>query len=273
MTTKMYMMKLETNLHVGNGDINYNIIDNEVEKDVLTEQPIIYSSGMKGAFREYFTNELKSDDSLIEQIFGSKPTNTSEEDKIKKPGELKFFDGYCLLLSMRNSKGNSPYSLVTTKTNIEHLIERMNLLEMALEHKDKCDLSLLDDSSNYFIKKVLNKELEVEGNDIKQKCPDTNIKNIFEKLIGKDTADIVIFSNEKMNDYNLPVIARNVLEDKISKNLWYEEFVPYQSYFYTFVNGEEDLLKKFNEQVVNKVIQFGANESIGYGLVKITEVK
>lgn len=60
MTTKMYMMKLETNLHVGNGDINYNIIDNEVEKDVLTEQPIIYSSGMKGAFREYFTNELKS---------------------------------------------------------------------------------------------------------------------------------------------------------------------------------------------------------------------
>ena len=28
MTTKMYMMKLETNLHVGNGDINYNIIDN-----------------------------------------------------------------------------------------------------------------------------------------------------------------------------------------------------------------------------------------------------
>ena len=47
MTTKMYMMKLETNLHVGNGDINYNIIDNEVEKDVLTEQPIIYSSGMK----------------------------------------------------------------------------------------------------------------------------------------------------------------------------------------------------------------------------------
>lgn len=273
MATKMYMMKLETNLHVGNGDINYNIIDNEVEKDVLTEQPIIYSSGMKGAFREYFTNELKSDDSLIEQIFGSKPTNTSEEDKIKKPGELKFFDGYCLLLSMRNSKGNSPYSLVTTKTNIEDLIERMNLFEIALEHKDKCDLSLLDDSSNYFIKKVLNKELEVEGNDIKQECPDTNIKNIFEKLIGKDTADIVIFSNEKMNDYNLPVIARNVLEDKISKNLWYEEFVPYQSYFYTFVNGEEDLLKKFNEQIVNKVIQFGANESIGYGLVKITEVK
>lgn len=63
---------------------------------------------------------------------------------------------------MRNSKGNSPYSLVTTKTNIEDLIERMNLFEIALEHKDKCELSLLDDSSNYFIKKVLNKELEVE---------------------------------------------------------------------------------------------------------------
>ena len=30
-----------TNMHVGNGDVNYNIIDNEVEKDPITGYPTI----------------------------------------------------------------------------------------------------------------------------------------------------------------------------------------------------------------------------------------
>ena len=43
-----------TNMHVGNGDVNYYIIDYEVEKDPVTGYPTINASGVKGAFREYF---------------------------------------------------------------------------------------------------------------------------------------------------------------------------------------------------------------------------
>ena len=40
MKSIVYILETITNLHVGNGDINYNIIDNEVEKD-LNGYPII----------------------------------------------------------------------------------------------------------------------------------------------------------------------------------------------------------------------------------------
>ena len=46
-----------TNMHVGNGDVNYNIIDNEVEKDPVTGYPTINASGVKGALREFFNGD------------------------------------------------------------------------------------------------------------------------------------------------------------------------------------------------------------------------
>ena len=46
MKSIIYILEPITNLHVGNGDINYNIIDNEVEKDPLTNYPMINSSGI-----------------------------------------------------------------------------------------------------------------------------------------------------------------------------------------------------------------------------------
>ncbi|WP_296883678.1 type III-B CRISPR module RAMP protein Cmr4 [Thomasclavelia sp.] len=269
MATKMYLMKLETNLHVGNGDINYNIVDNEVERDVLTNQPIIYSSGMKGAFREYFTNELKIGDQSIIDIFGSDPKN-SKNDQDKKPGGLKFFNGNCILLAMRNSAGTKPYSLVTTKTNLMHLVERMKLFNIPSNYKDKCDFNKISDLNNYSLSN--NNGLEVEGKAIQQRIQDSTFKNMLLDLGIDREHDIVIFSNKSMEDYNLPVVARNVLENKISKNLWYEEFVPYNSYFYTFVSGNDDLLELFDLQVKNKIVQFGANQSIGYGLVKMISI-
>jgi CRISPR-associated protein Cmr4 len=37
------------------------------------------------------------------------------------------------------------------------------------------------------------------------------------------------------SDYNLPVIARNNLENGESKNLWYEQIVPHQSRFVFYI--------------------------------------
>ena len=69
-----------TNMHVGNGDVNFNIIDNEVERDVVTGYPTINASGVKGALREYFkknvAEELKG---LIDVISVSLNGSTKEE--------------------------------------------------------------------------------------------------------------------------------------------------------------------------------------------------
>ncbi len=67
---------------------------------------------------------------------------------------------------------------------------------------------------------------------------------------------------------NLPVIARNHLENGISKNLWYEQVVPHEAEFIVAVIYPEgfDFQRNFNQHVHNNMIQIGANATIGYGI-------
>ena len=49
MIMKAELMKISclTNLHVGSGDIKFEIIDGQVEKDPITNYPVIFASGVK----------------------------------------------------------------------------------------------------------------------------------------------------------------------------------------------------------------------------------
>ncbi|KGN75942.1 CRISPR-associated protein Cmr4 [Porphyromonas gulae] len=94
----------------------------------------------------------------------------------------------------------------------------------------------------------------------------SNIEALLPKGIEKD------LSNEALEQ--LPVIARNKLENGKSENLWYEEVVPAESRFVFFVSYDnEEIFAKFDKIIQEKVIQIGANGSIGYGFCKITNLK
>ncbi|MCD4675191.1 MAG: hypothetical protein K8S18_04240 [Desulfobacula sp.] len=54
MTTTFYKIRTITNLHVGAGDANYGVIDNLVQRDVVTGLPVIHGSSLKGAIREFY---------------------------------------------------------------------------------------------------------------------------------------------------------------------------------------------------------------------------
>ena len=77
------------------------------------------------------------------------------------------------------------------------------------------------------------------------------------------------------SDDNLPIIARNVLENGESKNLGYEQVVPAETVFYTLMDDTLDkastLAKKITED--NAIVQIGANATIGYGYCKFTNLK
>jgi CRISPR-associated protein Cmr4 len=73
----------------------------------------------------------------------------------------------------------------------------------------------------------------------------------------------------KLTD-ELPVIARNYLEDGTSKNLWYEEFVPREAVFGTLLQGPEELLAVLKTKLDNQVFQIGANATVGYGYCLFT---
>lgn len=240
----MIRLKCITNLHVGNGDVNYNIVDNEVEKDPVTGYPMINSSGVKGALRKY----LKGNDNEIawfgqERKSADMEVNNQDKTSVQN-GKLSILDAMMLAIPMRASKGAKAYYLAST----EDAIEKYNAL-----------------AEVYEIAARVNKVREIGGDkrDIELEG-EINPKSEYD-------GDIYVVSSKSMNSYSLPVLARNCLDDGRSVNLWYEEYVPHESEFYFPVLSEDaGLLDAFKDAVNGKIIQLGGHASIGYGLCKVT---
>ncbi|MGN1168297.1 MAG: RAMP superfamily CRISPR-associated protein [Lachnospiraceae bacterium] len=242
---KTFMIKMEclTNLHVGNGDVNYNIVDNEVEKDYATGAPVINSSGIKGAFRSYFST---ANNANVTEWFGSSP----KEKESHKQGKLKFIGATLLARPYRTTMGDKPFYLVTTDDDLN-------------EYRKMCDAFGIDPKCDEKGKL----EIAVEGIELKDE----------KRYLLEDEFETVVISDgnrkKAIREAMLPVISRNHLESGISSNLWYEEVVPHESVFYSFVAAEdtdESLLRDFANSINGKVIQFGGNASIGYGLCKVS---
>ena len=247
MKTNMYFLETITNLHMGDGDVNFNIIDNEVERDDLLGLPVMNSSGIKGALREYF--RMKKSDAVV-AIFG----NENKKGVESKPGKVKFHNGECIAVSMRNSNGKTPFSVVTNEAAMENLEFKMEAVwNWKLDRPSKISAVEIEGFTGYRL-------------DI--------FNTIFEQLDSQVKLNLAVLDYEDFKEVSLPVIARNELKDGISNNLWYEEYVPHHSVFFTFVSFEEDCLADiFDEQVNGKMIQFGANASIGQGFVKWIKVE
>ena len=93
--------------------------------------------------------------------------------------------------------------------------------------------------------------------------------------------DIALFHNDDYRELDLPVLARNHLEDGESQNLWYEEIVPKASKFYFVIikptnldDKDKPKLEAFEKAFENgsQRVQIGANKSIGYGFTNIQKV-
>jgi CRISPR-associated protein Cmr4 len=238
-------MECLTNMHVGSGDVNYNIIDNEVERDPVTGLPTINSSGVKGALRNHF--KLSAVDN-IEQFFGNEHSNEKNQNN-STPGNCKFLNANLLLRPMRVSKGNRPYVLVTTK----------EILEQFKEHTSNFGIT-----NSFFElnedKLIIEKKEMVEGYNVRF------LQGVNSSFID---SQIAVMEHKDYKSVDLPVIARNHLENGISQNLWYEEIVPHKSVFYFTVLSTDGNIDNY---IDGEMIQFGGNASIGYGLTKITKI-
>lgn len=258
MNSKFYKITCITNMHVGNGDINFTVIDREVEKDVLTGYPIINSSGVKGAIREFMSgsdNEVK--------YFGSKVTDKLKDGKTNKPGHLKFLSARMLARPMRVSSGGSkPYKLVSTN-------------EMLKQAKELVETIKGKEVTNWNVELGAKDNTKVEGYEVY--TPNDSEGEAI-KMFGLE--DIVIMSSEDFKNVDLPVLARNCLENGMSTNLWYEEIVPYKSIFFFGVleneqvcNNEKKYLNEFDNEINNQMVQFGGNATIGYGLTIVNNIE
>jgi len=271
MKTALYTIKTLTNLHVGSGEINFDIIDNQVQRDFLG-RPHINSSSLKGALREHFSKNNTTNGRSTSYIFG--PDNN---ENIAQSGAYKFFEASLLTRPVRSNK--RPYFNAITIETIEELLEMFEDFSIDISQSVTDALKAM----------IANKPAEGEAY-IYEALKDVKIEHIhtvssqdpidgLEDLLG---TNLVLLHNDDMQQIALPVLARNHLHNGESKNLWYEEVVPKRSTFY-FVIGvpnnedtkEADELDKFNnafETSLAQNVQIGANATIGYGYSKIKRV-
>lgn len=262
----MYIITAKTHLHVGSGNSNAGVIDNLVQRDPADNLPCIYASSLKGAFREYFEVGPVKNKTLADIIFGE---GKNKDSQGTKKGSHIFHQASLLSIPARSNV--KLFYHATCKSVLKKFIEDAELFgkNVADLEKEVKALPTLEKKALVVGEIFDNMQIEdyFEFEKIESKIPNLTT------LLG---TDIVIFSDEDFkdlcSDYNLPVIARNNLENGQSKNLWYEQIVPRQAkfYFFTATNCETD---NFDEHVRGKNVQIGANASIGYGVCTISNFK
>lgn len=276
MKTELYTIEALTNLHVGAGDVNFNVIDNQVQRDAISTLPNIHSSSLKGAFREAF-RELREDKSratLCEKYIFGQENNSNET----QAGAYHFFEAQLLSRPVRSNK--KAYFNATSPKVIENFLETLDAFDIEFDDDVKNDLEKLSKLSP----KDNTPSIFEDISDVKvEDDRATYIKFDTSKLKDLLGESIVLFSDSDFKKLDLPVLARNQLENGESKNLWYEEVVPKKSKFFFYV-GTPDNLDKADEKekiqgynnkfkkLLEKPIQIGANKSIGYGFCKIERV-
>lgn len=238
MKNSVWLITAKTNLHVGNENMSsYGLIDKAIQRNALTGLPCINSSSLKGALNEWATHQetentkkniLDSDERLY--IFGVDKTNKKTETQ---KGSYIFFDANILFLPIQDD--TQLYKLATCESVLNSFREKIKLFGIICNN-DNTELT-------------------------------DNLKTIMDFR-----KEIKIISDEEFielcDDDNLPIIARNKLDNGESKNLWYEQILPQETVFYTLISGKEDGVFEKTLSGKSEIVQIGANATIGYGYCK-----
>lgn len=271
-----YLITCNTNMHVGSGDTTFGVVDNLVQRDPVTNHPTIHSPSLKGALREHFKgNEVKDD--VITYIFGYKNGNEKSEDGKKKDkpkdtqGNYRFFSAHLLSIPVRSDK--KPFFMATTPGLIKGFLETLQCFGITITNPNLNTLKDLTppkgtawtmDGDGACIEDVKS----VKSDAMENMKANTELTTLF-------GPNLALFHEEdfKAITEDLPVIARNNLENGESKNLWYEEIVPHQTRFFFVVGkGNSPSEKSEFEKTMKPIIQIGANATIGYGYTTIRKI-
>lgn len=249
MNYKVYSIRALTNMHVGGGDADFGVVDNLVQRDPVSGYPSIYSSSLKGALREYCNGE-----SFVGTIFGG-----------PNPGTYRFFSANLFAIPVRSNA--KPFFMATTPTILKEFLNTLKLFGIGQNGFE--DLKNMSEIQPIKDKALINENMAIRIEDWNSEqnvaIPDelTSIGNNI-TLLHED--------NFKELTAQLPVIARNNLENGKSTNLWYEEIVPRETLFYFILGYGDEYQNDFESKIVNGLVQIGANASVGYGFSKITRI-
>lgn len=219
MKTELYIIRTLSNMHVGSGDINFDIIDKQVQRNHLGI-PNINSSSLKGALRQHFEKQGQ----LTNYIFG--PPNDGNNPH--QTGAYSFFEAHLLTRPVRSNA--KPYFNAISTEVIEMLLEAIDDFCIAFDTATKSALEAMKALSPQRGVPIIFENLDnVKIENFTATKNTTFDATKIKDFLGKD---LVLFDHEDYKNLSLPVLSRNHLNNGVSKNLWYEEVVPKQSKFY-----------------------------------------
>ena len=245
MHTQVFILRCLSNLHVGQGDSHMKVIDKQVQRDSVTKFPAIHGSSLKGALREYFEHKAQSGTiptDLITNVFGADSQRMSNQTLAA--GKLYFGQGQLLSLPVRSDK--HPFFNVTTREILAEFVETLSNNEVA-NHSDWISviqplIEVSDDElkiakvfQTKFSGCILEEEsFQAEFLPMEGKGAITDHKPWrlqAERILGGPFA-LMNHTDFQELTQDLPVIARNQLNNGQSENLWYEEIVPREARFF-----------------------------------------
>lgn len=254
MNTRFFRVKCLTNLHMGGGDVNYSVIDLEVERDPVLGEPTMNASGVKGAIRDFCEARAGKDSEQVKFIFGSRGSGG-------QPGSYSFFSGDLLARPVRISGGEGAYVLATTPELIGHFVEKATAL--GVTGLDQSPLPA-PRAGNVLCGRGC---VEVEGLPAtKSETPCT----LLEQLLGTD--NWALMTTDDLFAIDLPVQVHNLLADGDSKNLWYTQVVPHESVFGLLISGPDGDAQLEELLGAEPIVQFGGGASTGNGYARLEQV-
>lgn len=258
MNTLILGLLAETAVHPGCGR-DAGIVDLPVSREGGNGIPVIFGSGVKGAFRDKASRSGQPDEGW-KSLFG----------KQDSAGTLLFSDARLLLLPVRSLSGHARWA--TCPFLLERFVRDSRRAECPVDATVPTverGTALASGTGQLFLEERLYRITGTMPADI--------ITMLQRLVMHKETAarlesELVVLHNDDFAwfaQYGLPVNARNVLEEntKTSKNLWYEETLPADSIFYALI-GERisGAVAEFRSQVAaSPYVQMGGNETVGQG--------
>ena len=253
-----FLIHCLTDLHAGQGDSTDGPVDKMIQRDATSLLPAIFGSSLKGALRDFavFQNEPN-----VKTFYGS-----DKNDGSSTQGLVNFLDAQILTFPLPSNKKQWFYAISPEHAKL--ILEFCANFAFTLADDLKSDLTQIQ---SLIVGENIPKCVNFPGTTnlrIHDFDSFTNETKTLQWNQWKDNLVVLNHNDFKMvcDNYNLPIIARNNLQG--TGNLWYEQFVPNQTFFLGYFIDNSD--KKFADSIKDKVIQIGANATVGQGFCKFT---
>lgn len=283
---KPFLLHAITSVHAGSGS-KIGIVDLPIQREKHTHYPKLEASSLKGSIRAYLEGNLtEKRQQDFELIFGSSPGG---KEALTQASAIAFSDARILLFPIRSLRG------VFVWITCPHVINRFND-DMGAFMQDSSFERLVVPNENTVSSDdiILNNDkivLEEYTFSIKIDEKTKTLAKRLKSFVGdKITTDlesrIVVLSDHEFASFvklSTEVNARIKIGEKGTAEggaLWYEENVPPEAIFYSYLyfgNVRRNAVKHLSsakdvqvymEEHMPEVFQIGGNYTIGKGLMR-----